>query len=90
MEEEIGKTAGAIWDVLNTRGELSLSELKNAVKGQKPTFDWAIGWLARENQVAITPEKRSFRIRLKHEQTKATGTSYVDCFPGENSANAAS
>jgi hypothetical protein len=25
MEEEIGKTAGAIWDVLNTKGELSLS-----------------------------------------------------------------
>jgi winged helix-turn-helix protein DUF2582 len=75
MEEEIGKTAGAIWDVLNTRGELSLSELKNAVKGQKPTFDWAIGWLARENQVAITPEKRSFRIRLKQEQEKATGAS---------------
>jgi len=75
MEEEIGKTAGAIWDVLNTRGELSLSELKNAVKGQKPTFDSAIGWLARENQVAITPEKRSFRIRLKQEQAKATGAS---------------
>jgi len=25
MEEEIGKTAGAIWDALNTRGELSAS-----------------------------------------------------------------
>ncbi len=43
MEEEIGKTAGAIWDALNTRGEQSLSELKRAVKGKEPTFDWAIG-----------------------------------------------
>jgi len=60
--------------VPNTRGELSLSELKKAVKGQEPTFDWAIGWLARENQ-AITPEKRSFRIRLKQEQAKAAGAS---------------
>ena len=75
MEEEIGKTAGAIWDALNAKGELSLSELKKTVKGQKPTFDWAIGLLARENQIAITPEKRSFRIRLKHEQPKATGAS---------------
>ncbi len=33
MQEEIGKTAGAIWDALNTRGEQSLSELKKAVKG---------------------------------------------------------
>jgi hypothetical protein len=75
MKEEIGKTAGAIWDVLNTKGELSLSELKKAVKGQEPTFDWAIGWLARENQIASTAEKRSFRIRLKQEEAKAAGAS---------------
>ncbi len=75
MEEEIGKTAGAIWDALKTRGELSLSELKRAVKGNEPTFDWAIGWLARESQIAITPEKRSFRIRLKQQQAKATSAS---------------
>jgi Winged helix-turn-helix domain (DUF2582) len=75
MEEEIGKTAGAIWNALNTRGEQTLSELKKTVKGKEPTFDWAIGWLARENQIAITREKRSFRIRLKQEQAKATGAS---------------
>jgi hypothetical protein len=39
MEEEVGKTAGAIWDALSTKGELSLSELKKAVKGNEPTFD---------------------------------------------------
>ena len=75
MEEEIGKTAGAIWDALKTRGELSLSELKKAVKGNEPTFDWAIGWLARENQIAITPEKRSFRIRLKQARASAASAS---------------
>jgi len=75
MEEEIGKTAGAIWDALNTRGEQSLGELKKAVKGKEPTFDWAIGWLARENQIVITREKRSFRIRLKQDQAKAAGAS---------------
>jgi hypothetical protein len=35
MEEEIGKTAGAFWDALNTRGEQSLSELRKAVKGKE-------------------------------------------------------
>ena len=75
MEEEIGKTAGAIWDALNTRGELSLSELKKAVKGKEPTFDWAIGWLAREDQIVITPEKRSFRIRLTQAQASAASAS---------------
>ncbi len=75
MEEEIGKTAGAIWDALNTRGELSLSELKKAVKGKEPTFDWAIGWLAREDQIVITPEKRSFCIRLKQARASAASAS---------------
>jgi hypothetical protein len=73
MEEEIGKTAGAIWDALNTKGELSLSELKKAVKGNEPTFDWAIGWLARENQIAITPEKRSFPNPLETRAGKGDG-----------------
>ncbi len=75
MEAEIGKTAGAIWDALNTRSELSLSELKKEVRGKEPTFDWAIGWLARENQITITPEKRSFRIRLKQAQASAASAS---------------
>jgi len=72
MHEEIGTAAGAIWDVLNTKGELSLGELKKEVKGKEPTFDWAIGWLAREDQIVITPEKRSFRIRLREQHAKAT------------------
>jgi hypothetical protein len=75
MQEEIGKTAGTIWHALNTRGELSLSELKKAVKGKEPTFDWAIGWLAREDQIEIRSEKRSFRIRLKQAQASAVNAS---------------
>jgi hypothetical protein len=75
MQEEIGKTAGAIWAVLNTKGELSLSELKKAVKGKEPTFDWAIGWLAREDQIEIRTAKRSFRIRLKQAQASAVSAS---------------
>jgi hypothetical protein len=75
MEEEIGKTAGAIWQALSTQGELSLTQVKNQVKAKAPVFDWAIGWLAREDQIVITPTKRSFRIRLKQEHAKATGAS---------------
>ena len=69
MHEEIGTAAGAIWDALNTRGEQSLSELKKAVKGKEPTFDWAIGWLAREDKIALTRDKRSIHVCLKERQT---------------------
>ena len=65
IEEDIGQMAGAIWYVLNTHGELSLAQLKKLVEGRGPIFDCAIGCLAREGKVVITPKKRSFSIRLK-------------------------
>jgi hypothetical protein len=64
MQEEIGVTAGAIWKTLHTKGELSLSQLKKQTKAKTPVFDWAIGWLARENKIAFTQQKRSIRVRL--------------------------
>ena len=68
MHEEIGLTAGKIWHALNAGNELSLAQLKKAVAGKTPIFDWAVGWLAREDKIVITPEKRSFRLRLKDTQ----------------------
>ena len=64
MQEEIGTTAGAIWQALHTNGELSLSQLKKRTKAKEPLFDWAIGWLARENKIALRQQKRSIRVRL--------------------------
>jgi hypothetical protein len=74
MQEEIASTAGMIWHALNDRGELSLAKLKKEVNGKTPVFDWAIGWLAREDKLVITPEKRSIRIKLKDSHTKTAGT----------------
>ncbi|MGD0793886.1 MAG: winged helix-turn-helix domain-containing protein [Terriglobales bacterium] len=65
MKDEIGQMAGAIWHALNTHGELSIAQLKKLVEGKAPLFDWAIGWLAREGKIVITPKKRSFSIRFK-------------------------
>jgi len=71
MREEIGITAGAIWRALDTQGELSLAQLKKEVNGKTPVFDWAVGWLAREEKIVITPEKRSFRLCLKETSARA-------------------
>jgi hypothetical protein len=75
MQEEIGTTAGTIWEALNEKGELSLEDLHREVKGKTPVFDWAIGWLARENKIVITPGKRSYRVRLREERAKAAAAS---------------
>jgi winged helix-turn-helix protein DUF2582 len=75
MHEEIGTLAGMIWHALNDKGELSLAQLKRDVNAKTPLFDWAVGWLAREDKIAITPERRSFRVRLKESHAKAAGAS---------------
>jgi hypothetical protein len=53
---------------------LPLAKLKKEVNGKTPVFDWAVGWLAREDKIVITSEKRSFHIRLKDAHTKTAGT----------------
>lgn len=62
-----------IWQVLNSKSALSLAQLKKEVKGNSPLFDWAIGWLAREDKIAITREKRSIRVRLTHPHAEMAG-----------------
>ena len=75
MQEEIGSTAGMIWRTLDAKGELSLAQLKKEVNGKAPIFDWAIGWLAREDKIVITQEKRSFCIRLTEARARAARVS---------------
>ena len=75
MQEEIGSTAGMIWRTLDAKGEFSLAQLKKEVNGKTPIFGWAIGWLAREDKIVITQEKRSFCIRLTEARARAARVS---------------
>jgi hypothetical protein len=65
MNEEIGKVAGAIWHALEANGEMTLTKLKKEVETEGLIFDWAIGWLAREDKIDLTREKRTVRVCLK-------------------------
>jgi Winged helix-turn-helix domain (DUF2582) len=73
MHEEIGTTAGAIWQALNNNGELTLPSLKEQVGAKSPIFDWALGWLAREDKVVISRQQRSYRVRLNDWQARTAG-----------------
>ncbi len=73
MHEAIGTTAGAVWQVLNAQGELSLPSLKRQVEAKAPVFDWAIGWLAREDKVIITRHQKGYRVRLNDAQARTAG-----------------
>ncbi len=65
MNEEIGTMAGAIWRTLEANGETTLAKLKKELKATSPVFDWAIGWLAREDKIELTMENRTVRVCLK-------------------------
>ena len=75
VQEEIGSTAGIIWHALGDKGELSPAQLRRTVNGKTPVFDWAVGWLAREDKIVITRRQRSFCLRLKGIEAKAAGAS---------------
>lgn len=65
ITHEIGEAAGAIWHALDAQGELTLAKLKKEVAVEDTMFQWAVGWLAREDKIEIVREKRAYRIRLK-------------------------
>ena len=65
MEEEIGIVAGAVWKALHGKDGVTLPMLRKQVPCKAPVFDWAIGWLAREDKILITRVKRSIQVRLR-------------------------
>jgi hypothetical protein len=65
MNEEIGTMAGAIWRELDANGETTLAKLKKELNAASPLFDWGIGWLAREDKIQLTREKRTVLVCLK-------------------------
>jgi len=65
LTDKIGTTAGKVWRTLNHQGEMSISALKKAIGAKDSSVDWAIGWLARENQLAFRMDKNVLKVGLK-------------------------
>lgn len=65
LANEIGEAAGIVWRTLEVDGELTLAKLKKECKLADPVFSWALGWLAREDKVEISPQRKSYTVRLK-------------------------
>jgi hypothetical protein len=63
--ELVGETAGHVWRVLETKGPLSLSALKKQVKAPADLVLMAVGWLAREEKLALDEKGRTQLLRLK-------------------------
>ncbi len=68
VTDQIGKTAGEIWNLLATTGGISLAKLAKQVDSPRDLVMQAVGWLARENKIQIIENKRVKTISLLPEE----------------------
>lgn len=65
VQEQIGFSAGMIYDYLNNNGESSFSKIKKELDLKGNFADLGLGWLAREDKVEISKKGTSVNVRLK-------------------------
>ena len=65
IKGRVGETAGKVWHLLNSHGPHTLAQMKKNLDVPNELLSFAVGWLAREDKVNITQEKKSFLIQLK-------------------------
>lgn len=59
LKEKIGTAAGTVWCILAEKeGNVEMTALKKATGLSEAEFNMAIGWLAREDKLVITNEKK--------------------------------
>ena len=63
--EQIGQTAGLVWQALNDGGPQSLTKLIQAAGAPRDAVLQAIGWLAREDKLWVEETKRGRLFRLR-------------------------
>jgi hypothetical protein len=62
---QIGETAGKVWNLLSDGGPHTFAQLKKKLNGSGEVLSFALGWLAREDKVDISQEKKVVKVALK-------------------------
>jgi len=65
LQEQIGFSAGQIYNYLNSNGESTFSKMKKELDLKGNFADLGLGWLAREDKVEISKKGASVSVRLK-------------------------
>jgi hypothetical protein len=64
MRDHIGETAGRVWQLLQQRNEITISQIPKAL-GEPPALTYqALGWLAREGKVEYRTVKKTTYVSL--------------------------
>jgi len=64
---EIGIIAGEIWQHLDKKGEMPLSELIKDIDRDRDTVLMSLGWLAREGHIVLSQDQDNsdFNVQLR-------------------------
>ncbi len=65
LQEQIGFSAGQIYNYLNSNGESSFAKMKKELDLKGNFADLGLGWLAREDKVEIPKKGTSVSVRHK-------------------------
>ena len=65
LMEEIGTSAGEIYNYFDVNGTVTFSKMKKDLDLKGNFADLGLGWLARENKVNITKKGTSVSVSLK-------------------------
>ncbi|RIK76501.1 MAG: hypothetical protein DCC68_19220 [Planctomycetota bacterium] len=63
--DQIGETAGLVWQALHQGGRMSFTKLYKEVEAPRDLVLQAVGWLAREDKIEIDDQARTKMISLR-------------------------
>lgn len=63
--EQVGVTAGKVWHILDEFGPQTLTQLKKKMDGSGELVGFALGWLAREDKIDLSQDKKTIKVALK-------------------------
>ena len=65
LQEQIGTSAGQIYDYLVNNGEATFSKMKKELDIKGNFAELGLGWLAREDKIEISKKGAAVNVKLK-------------------------
>lgn len=65
MITEIGIVAGEIWNFLDKKNEVLVSEIVREIEKPQDLILMSLGWLAREGHVVLKKEDNDYKVSLR-------------------------
>ena len=64
MKEKIGTIAGKIWEALNDKEEMNITQIPKILNEKSSDVYQALGWLAREDKIKYRSEGNKIFVSL--------------------------